>query len=54
MKDKDLYKEIFDFVMSHKHMENDIKKLGISCDGQETNFLDKDVISLFIKMYNNI
>ena len=32
MNDKDLYKEIFDFVISHKHiMEEDIKKLGISC-----------------------
>ena len=59
MKDKDLYKEIFDFVMSHKHvMENDIKKLGISCDWSRNKFtLDKDVISTscdtFIKMYND-
>ena len=44
--------------MSHKHiMEEDIKKLGISCDWSRNKFtLDKDVVSTtcdtFIKMYN--
>ena len=59
MNDKDLYKEIFDFVISHKHiMEEDIKKLGISCDWSRNKFtLDKDVVSTtcdtFIKMYKD-
>lgn len=54
---KDLYKEIYDFVTENKHhMENDIRKLGVSCDWSRNTFtLDPKVVSkvqdTFIKMH---
>lgn len=53
----DLYNEIYEFVMDNKHiMEDDIKKLGISCDWSRNTFtLQPDVVDrvrdTFIKMY---
>ncbi|MCD5384414.1 MAG: valine--tRNA ligase [Candidatus Pacebacteria bacterium] len=57
--DKELYKEIYDFVMESKHiMENDVRKLGTSCDWSRNIFtLDKQVVSkvrdTFKKMYDD-
>jgi valyl-tRNA synthetase len=54
-----LYKEIWDFTMENrKFMEEDIKRLGISCDWSRNKFtLDKDIIrkvqDIFIKMYKD-
>lgn len=54
----ELYNEIYEFVMGNKHvMEDDIKKLGISCDWSRNTFtLQPDVVErvrdTFIKMYN--
>ena len=59
MKDEDLYKEIWDFTMENKkYMEDDIRKLGISCDWSRQMFtLDKFVVEqvqkTFIKMYED-
>ncbi len=53
----ELYNEIYQFVMDNKHvMEDDIRKLGISCDWSRNTFtLQPDVVSrvqdTFIKMY---
>ena len=53
-----LYKEIYDFVMENKHvMENDIRRLGISCDWSRNIFtLDPSVVSrtqdTFMRMYD--
>ncbi len=54
-----LYAEIFDFVMENKHfMEDDVKKLGTSCDWSRNTFtLDAHVIShveqTFFQMYKD-
>jgi len=59
MSNEELYTEIYDFVMSSKHiMESDIRKLGTSCDWSRNTFtLDPSVISrvqdTFVKMYND-
>ncbi len=59
MSNDQLYREIYDFVMSNKHiMENDVRKLGASCDWSRNTFtLDPDVVSrvqdTFIKMYHD-
>jgi valyl-tRNA synthetase len=56
MQRDDLYSEIYQFVMDNKHvMEDDIKKLGISCDWSRNTFtLEPDVVDrvqdTFIKM----
>lgn len=56
---KQLYDEIYDFVMSNKHhMEDDVKKLGTSCDWSRNKFtLQDDIVEkvkdTFIKMYND-
>ena len=55
----ELYKEIYDFVIENKHfMEDDVKKLGTSCDWSRNTFtLQPDIVSrvqdTFIKMYND-
>lgn len=55
----ELYKEIFDFVMDNKHvMENDIKRLGVSCDWSRNTFtLDPSVVQrvqeTFVKMHQD-
>jgi valyl-tRNA synthetase len=54
-----LYKEIYAFVQENKHlMENDVRKLGASCDWSRNTFtLDprivKKVEDTFIKMYED-
>ncbi len=54
-----LYDEIYAFVMEHKHiMEDDVKKLGTSCDWSRNTFtLQDDVVErvkkTFITMYND-
>src|SRR3990167_29207 len=54
-----LYDEIYAFTIENKKsMENDIRKLGISCDWSREKFtLDPDVIirvqKTFLKMYND-
>jgi len=59
MNREDLYKEIFDFVIENKHfMEDDVKKLGTSCDWSRNTFtLDDHVISkvedTFFQMYRD-
>ncbi|PID52741.1 MAG: valine--tRNA ligase [Candidatus Moraniibacteriota bacterium] len=59
MERQELYDEIYQFVMDHKHiMEDDVKKLGTSCDWSRNTFtLDERVITqvekTFIKMYND-
>jgi valyl-tRNA synthetase len=59
MKQQELYDEIYQFVMDHKHiMEDDVKKLGTSCDWSRNTFtLDDHVVAqvedTFIKMYND-
>lgn len=59
MENKELYNEIYDFVMENKHiMESDLKKLGVSCDWSRNTFtLQPDVVSrvqdTFIKMYED-
>lgn len=55
----DLYKEIYDFTLdSKKHMENDVRRMGASCDWSREKFtLDPDVIKTvqktFEKMFND-
>ncbi|PIQ91922.1 MAG: valine--tRNA ligase [Parcubacteria group bacterium CG11_big_fil_rev_8_21_14_0_20_39_22] len=55
----DLYKEIYDFVMDNKHiMEDDVKKLGTSCDWSRNTFtLEPEIVSkvqdTFRKMYED-
>jgi len=59
MSDSQLYREIWDFTMeNNKFMEDDIRKLGISCDWSRKRFtLDKEIVEqvqdTFIKMYND-
>jgi len=56
---RDLYEEIFAFVTENKHiMEDDVKKLGTSCDWSRNTFtLDDHVISqvedTFFQMYKD-
>lgn len=58
MSNKEIYKEIYDFVIDKKQfMEADWKKLGVSCDWSRNLFtLDPSVVSrvqdTFIKMFN--
>ncbi len=53
----ELYKEIYSFVMEHKHTtEDDLRRLGVSCDWSRNIFtLDPSVVSrtqdTFIKMH---
>lgn len=57
MTKEDLYKEIWDFTMENKKfMEEDIRRLGTSCDWSRKQFtLDEDIVKqvqeTFIKMY---
>lgn len=59
MERQELYDEIYQFVMEHKHfMEDDVKKLGTSCDWSRNTFtLDdhvvKQVEETFMKMYKD-
>ena len=59
MKPLDLYKEIYDFTIANKEfMENDIRRLGASCDWSREKFtLDpgivKTVQQTFDKMFND-
>jgi len=59
MKPEDLYQEIFDFTQENKkYMEDDVKRLGSSCDWSREKFtLDPDVVAkvqdTFIKMYQD-
>lgn len=54
-----LYQEIYDFVMENKHvMENDIRRLGVSCDWSRNTFtLQPDVVArvqdTFTKLYED-
>lgn len=54
-----LYKEIYDFTIANKaHMENDVKRLGASCDWSREKFtLDPEVVAevqrTFKKMYDD-
>ncbi len=56
---KQLYDEIYEFVMENKHfMEDDVKKLGTSCDWSRNKFtLQDDIVEkvkdTFIKMFND-
>ena len=59
MKREELYNEIYDFVMENKHyMEDDVKKLGASCDWTRNTFtIEPRVVKLventFFKMYED-
>lgn len=59
MSNDELYKEIYDFVMEHKHvMEDDVRKLGTSCDWSRNTFtLQDDVVNrvqdTFTKMHKD-
>ena len=59
MEREEFYNEIYDFVMENKHfMEDDIRKLGTSCDWSRNTFtLDPQVIeqveNTFFKMYED-
>ncbi|HRY30967.1 MAG TPA: valine--tRNA ligase [Candidatus Paceibacterota bacterium] len=59
MSNEELYKEIWDFTMENKKvMEDDIRRLGTSCDWSRKKFtLDKEAVQTaqdtFIKMYND-
>lgn len=59
MSDKDLYEEIYSFVMESKHiMESDVRRLGTSCDWSRNTFtLQDDVVSrvqdTFTKMHKD-
>lgn len=54
-----LYKEIYDFTISHKkYMEDQVRSLGASCDWSRERFtLDPDIVkevqATFIKMYDD-
>ena len=54
-----LYKEIWDFTMANRDtMENDIRRLGTSCDWSRKKFtLDQDIVKrlqdTFVKMYED-
>lgn len=56
---EDLYREIYDFTMENKeHMENDLRKLGASCDWSRNAFtLDPKIVSVvqntFHKMFRD-
>lgn len=56
---KDLYQEIYDFTMENKgHMENDLRKLGASCDWSRNAFtLDPKIVTVvqetFHKMFRD-
>ncbi|MEK7499018.1 MAG: valine--tRNA ligase, partial [Patescibacteria group bacterium] len=56
---QDLYKEIYDFTIENKkHMENEVKRLGASCDWSREKFtLDPDVVlevqKTFKKMFDD-
>ncbi len=49
----DLYKEIYEFTLdSKKHMENDVRRMGASCDWSREKFtLDPDIIKNVQKTY---
>lgn len=59
MNNKELYDEIYEFVMENKHItEDDLRKLGVSCDWSRNTFtLQPDIVSrvqdTFIKMYKD-
>lgn len=59
MDPKDLYKEIYDFTIENKkHMEDDVRRLGASCDWEKEKFtLDpkivKTVQETFDKMFKD-
>ncbi len=56
---EDLYQEIYDFTMENKaHMENDLRKLGASCDWSRNAFtLDPKIVTVvqetFRKMFRD-
>ncbi|MBP9727749.1 MAG: valine--tRNA ligase [Candidatus Moranbacteria bacterium] len=56
---EDLYQEIYDFTMENKgHMENDLRKLGASCDWSRNAFtLDPKIVAVvqetFHKMFRD-
>ncbi len=55
----ELYKEIYEFVMTNKHItEDDLRRIGVSCDWSRNTFtLDPSVVSrtqdTFIKMHTD-
>ncbi|MDQ5950541.1 MAG: valyl-tRNA synthetase [Patescibacteria group bacterium] len=59
MDPKDLYKEIYDFTIENKkHMEDDVRRLGASCDWEKEKFtLDPTVVKTvqetFDKMFKD-
>jgi valyl-tRNA synthetase len=59
MKPEDLYKEIYDFTIANKEfMENDVRRLGASCDWSREKFtLDPEIVKIvqqtFEKMFND-
>ena len=59
MSPEDLYKEIWEFTMANRaYMENDIRRLGTSCDWSRKKFtLDEDIVKkvqeTFIKMHED-
>ncbi len=59
MERQELYDEIYEFVMQNKsNMENQVRKLGTSCDWSREKFtLQPDIVSkvedTFIKMFND-
>ncbi|GAF85307.1 unnamed protein product, partial [marine sediment metagenome] len=50
---KTLYKKMMDFTLSNKsHMENQLRKLGASCDWSREKFtLDKDIIKIVYQTF---
>jgi valyl-tRNA synthetase len=56
MEKKQLYDEILDFTMKNKsHMENQLKKLGASCDWSREKFtLDPQIIEIVYKTFQKL
>jgi len=56
MEKKQLYDEILDFTMKNKsHMENQLKKLGSSCDWSREKFtLDPQIIEIVYKTFQQL
>ena len=53
---EELYKEMLEFTLANKKdMENQLKKLGASCDWSREKFtLDKDIIKIVYQIFNKL